>query len=102
MIDTLSITISRACPAMSMPMLNAERIAISTPNSMNAKNTAPMVKMRAELPAQQVAPDDREELHASASSALPSGTSTPFSRCSVRLARAAACGSCVTMTMVLP
>src|SRR5262249_8280855 len=54
---------------------------------------------RAELPPEQVAPDDGEELHATASACV---TSTPFSRCSVRFARAAACGSCVTMTIVLP
>ena len=52
---------------------------------------------RADLPPQQVAPDDGQELHAAASV-----TSTPLSRCSVRFARAAACGSCVTMTIVLP
>ena len=31
-----------------------------------------------------------------------SPASTPFSRCSVRRARSAACGSCVTITIVLP
>ena len=44
MIDTLSITISRPWPAMSTPMLNADRIAISTPKSRNAKKIAPIVK----------------------------------------------------------
>ena len=45
MIDTLSITISRPSPAMSTPMLNAIRIAISTPNSTNAMKIERIVKI---------------------------------------------------------
>ena len=51
---------------------------------------------RPELPAPDVLPDERKKLHAS------SLVSTPFSRWIVRRARSAACGSCVTMTIVLP
>ena len=51
---------------------------------------------RAELPAPDVLPDERKKFHAW------SLVSTPFSRWIVRRARSAACGSCVTMTMVLP
>ena len=52
---------------------------------------------RAELAPPDVLPDERQEFHAAM---LPA--STPLSRCSVRRARSAACGSWVTMTMVLP
>ena len=52
---------------------------------------------RAELPPPDVLPDERQELHA-----LAVPVRTPLSRCSVRCARSAACGSCVTMTIVLP
>ena len=82
---------------MSTPMLNAARIAISTPNSRNAITIDSIVKMVRTLRRSRFRQDQRKELHAAAS-----WTSRPFSRCSVRLARAAACGSCVTMTMVLP
>ena len=64
MIDTLSITISRSWPAMSTPMANAARIAISTPNSRNAKKIAPTVKNVRNFRREQVAPDDGKELHA--------------------------------------
>src|SRR6185295_14254346 len=53
---------------------------------------------RAHLAAPQALPDQRQVLHAG----TPSSTSTPFSRCSVRRARSAARGSCVTITIVLP
>ena len=78
-------------------MLNAARIAIRYAEQHEGHEDRQQREDRADLPAQQVAPDEWQELHATASV-----TSTPFSRCSVRLARAAACGSCVTMTMVLP
>ena len=51
----------------------------------------------ADLAAEQVAPDERQELHAEASV-----VSVPWETCSVRRARAAARASCVTMTIVLP
>ena len=52
---------------------------------------------RAELPPPDVLPDERQELHD-----CPFPVRTPLSRCSVRRARSAARGSCVTMTIVLP
>ncbi len=52
---------------------------------------------RAELPPPEVLPDERQVLHAAAPL-----VSEPLSRCSVRFARSAACGSCVTITIVLP
>ena len=54
-------------------------------------------KRGAELPSPDVLPDERKELHD-----CPFPVRTPLSRCNVRLARSAARGSCVTMTMVLP
>src|SRR5690606_33509096 len=56
---------------------------------------------RPRLAAEQIAPDEMGEFHACPAWA-PASTKAPFSRCSVRVARSAACGSCVTMTMVLP
>ena len=53
---------------------------------------------RADLLAPQAAPQQRKEFHACTTSSI----SCPFSRCSVRLARSAARGSCVTITIVLP
>ncbi len=70
--------------------LNAARIAISPPNSTNATMIVRMVMKRSDLAAHQVAPDDVKELHTFSVSA--SVTSRPFSRCSVRFARSAACG----------
>ena len=54
-------------------------------------------KRRANPAAPDVRPGQRQIPHW-----RPSPSSTPFSRCKVRCARSAACGSCVTMTMVLP
>src|SRR6476659_8090806 len=51
---------------------------------------------RPHLPAKQVPPDEWQVLHATVS------ISSPFSRCKTCVARSAACGSCVTMMMVLP
>ncbi len=65
---------------------------------------------------QQERDEDRQQREGRADLAPPAGCfqmsgrnfmrpppcSTPFSRCSVRVARSAACGSCVTMTIVLP
>ena len=99
MIDTLSITISRSCAGH--VDAHAERRPDRHQHAEQQEGDEDgraIVKNRADLPPQQVAPDERQELHATASV----DTSTPLSRCSVRLARAAACGSCVTMTIVLP
>src|SRR5207249_3886352 len=48
------------------------------------------------LAPEQVPPDERQEPHTTVS------ISTPFSRWTVRVARSAACGSCVTITIVFP
>ena len=67
------------------------------PNSRKATKTDSSVKMVRIFFRHRLLQSKRQELHA----CTPS-ISTPFSRCSVRLARSAARGSCVTMTMVLP
>ena len=78
-------------------MLNAARIAISTPNSTNATTIDRIVKIVRTLRRSRLRRISGRNFMPATSS-----TSSPFSRCSVRFARAAAWGSCVTMTMVLP
>ena len=56
-----------ALTAMSTPMLKAIRIAIRTPKSTKAMKIDRMREDRPDLPAQQVAPDQRQEFHATAS-----------------------------------
>ena len=81
---------------MSTPNVNAVRMVISKPNSRNATKTDSSVKIVRIFFRQRLLHRQGEELHAAAP------INSPFSRCSVRLARSAACGSCVTITMVLP
>src|SRR5688572_2152645 len=52
---------------------------------------------RAQFLALQIAPDEIEEFHSGLAA-----ESWPLSKYTVRVARAEACGSCVTMMMVLP
>ena len=71
--ETLWIITSRSAPATSTPRLNAARNAMSAPNRTNAKKIAASVNSVLNFAAPEVAPDERQELHAAASS-----TSTPF------------------------
>ena len=95
----LWIRIRRSRPARSTPSENAARIVIRMPNSRKAMKIESSVKVVRTLRRHRLFQIERQVLHA--------GTpvfdaASPFSRCSVRLARSAARGSCVTMTMVLP
>ena len=94
----LWITISRSRPAISTPSENAVADRHQDPEQQERDEDRQQREGGADLAPPHVLPDQRQELHAG----TPSSSSTPFSRCSVRLARSAACGSCVTITIVLP
>ena len=93
---TLWISTSRSAPAISTPNVNDWRIVIRMPNSTNAMKIDSSVKIVRNFRRQMF-------FQTSGRNFMPTSlVSTPLSRCSVRRARSAARGSCVTMTMVLP
>ncbi len=71
---TLWISTSRSAPAMSTPNVNAVRMVIRMPNRKNATNITSEREDRAELPAPDVLPDERQEFHA----LVPSFSGGPF------------------------
>ena len=94
---TLWISTSRSSPAMSTPKRERGADRHQQAEQQEGDEDREQREDRADLLPPEVVPEQRQELHAAASS-----SSTPFSRCSVRLARSAARGSCVTITIVLP
>ena len=90
--------INRSSAAASTPPKNAKRSASSSPNSRNATTIDNSVNTVRSRRRQRFAQSKRQEAEHQAASRV----SEPLSRCRMRLARAAARGSCVTMTMVLP
>ena len=75
MIETLWRTISRSAPATSTPALNATLTAARIAEQDEGDDDRQHREERARLAALEVAPDERQELHAAGSS-----TSTPLSR----------------------